>query len=231
MTNKNYYAIIPANVRYDKTISANAKLLYGEITALCNERGYCWATNEYFADLYSVSKRSISKWIKELSLGGYIVSVMKYVENSKEIESRVLRIAASMEEKVNTYGRNVIDPMEEKFYPPMEEKFSDNNTVINNTINNTERGLIFPYSSKKFKECWAVLVRQPKWKKKTKDAIQMSLHKIADYSNGDENAAIEMMQAAIAGGWQGIFKTDKTTKNGTTQRTQSGLRADNPFSV
>ena len=30
--NKSYYAIIPANVRYDKTLPANAKLLYAEIT-------------------------------------------------------------------------------------------------------------------------------------------------------------------------------------------------------
>ena len=55
----NYYAIIPANVRYDKTLRPNAKLLYGEITALSNTEGYCWATNSYFANLYDVESASI----------------------------------------------------------------------------------------------------------------------------------------------------------------------------
>ena len=33
----NYYAIIPANVRYDNELRANEKLLYGEITALSSK--------------------------------------------------------------------------------------------------------------------------------------------------------------------------------------------------
>ena len=63
---KSYYAIIPANVRYSKKLKANEKLLYGEITALTNEKGFCYASNNYFANLYDVSKTSVSKWISSL---------------------------------------------------------------------------------------------------------------------------------------------------------------------
>lgn len=68
---KSYYAIIPANVRYAK-IPDKAKLLYGEITALCNEKGYCWASNNYFAQLYDVHKNTISRLISILAKNEFI---------------------------------------------------------------------------------------------------------------------------------------------------------------
>lgn len=67
-----YYAVIPADVRYAKNLNANAKLLYGEITALCNKEGYCWASNTYFAELYGCTPQSISNWIQELASQDFI---------------------------------------------------------------------------------------------------------------------------------------------------------------
>lgn len=136
MEQKSYYAIIPANIRYDEEIPANAKLLYGEITALCNDRGYCWASNDYFANLYKVSKKSISNWINSLIKKNYIYSQMIYRENSKQIQYRMLKLNNTpIEENVNTYGKNLPYPIEENFHNPMEKKVKDNNTYINNTIN------------------------------------------------------------------------------------------------
>lgn len=118
---KSYYAIIPANVRYDKELTPNAKLLYGEITALCNEKGYCWASNEYFAGLYSVSKQSISSWVSLLAKKNYIKTTIQYKENSKEILSRYIRIFEY--------------PMQENLNTPIQENLKDNTTVNNNTFN------------------------------------------------------------------------------------------------
>ena len=74
-----YYAILPANVRYSKAVCDGAKLLYGEITCLCNKEGYCWASNAYFSELYSKSSDTISRWISELARAGFIFPI---VDNS-----------------------------------------------------------------------------------------------------------------------------------------------------
>lgn len=139
---KSYYAIIPANVRYDSRIRPNAKLLYGEITALCNEKGYCWAGNQYFADLYGVSKVSISLWIKDLIDNGYLYSHIEYKEGTKEILNRYLSL--------------VNDPIKEKLNTPIKEKLKGNTTVINNTFNkkNSSKQVSSNTLSEDFEKLW-----------------------------------------------------------------------------
>jgi DNA-binding transcriptional ArsR family regulator len=88
-----YYAVIPANVRYDRSLSPNAKLLYGEITALSNKEGYCWASNSYFANLYGVDKSSVSHWIKSLAKAGYVRIELVYAEGKPNVERRKIYIA------------------------------------------------------------------------------------------------------------------------------------------
>ena len=106
-----YYAIIPASVRY-ADIPANAKLLYGEITALCNKEGYCWASNRYFAELYSVHKNSIGRLIGILKEKGFIT-----LEDKKEQQKG----GGVSTKRLIGINKNV----------------EYNNTSINNTSNNT----------------------------------------------------------------------------------------------
>ncbi len=87
-----YYAVIPAKVRYDPDLKDKAKLLYAEISSLCNKSGECKATNNYFAKLYKVTPVTISRLIKQLKDKGYIRCLIKYKDNSKEVEERVIKI-------------------------------------------------------------------------------------------------------------------------------------------
>lgn len=67
-----YWATIPADVLYDHALPDKAKLIYGEISGLCDKKGYCWADNENFAELHDVHPDTISRLLSALSKRGYI---------------------------------------------------------------------------------------------------------------------------------------------------------------
>ena len=122
----NYYAILTSEVRYSKALTPNAKLLYAEITALCNMNGKCTASTEYFCRLYEVSRVSIQKWLKNLEDNNHIRRVNIYKQGSKEILTRVITL-------VNT---------------PSKEKLTDNTNInitnTNLTDSNTKVGFVKP---------------------------------------------------------------------------------------
>ncbi|WP_270768616.1 helix-turn-helix domain-containing protein [Lacticaseibacillus rhamnosus] len=123
--NPSYYAILPPDVRYDKQLPQGAKLLYSEITALSNKNGYCWASNDYFAKLYSVSIGTIKSWLKCLEDNSYIHRVIKYKSGSKEVEQRFISLAPRSEN---------LPPSVRKLTHPRSENCPDNNTSINKNI-------------------------------------------------------------------------------------------------
>ena len=85
---KNYYAVIPAEVRYSKNLKPNEKLMYGELTALANDKGYCYASNLYFSNLYNAKKNTISRWVSNLAKNGFIDVKLIYKKGTKQIEER-----------------------------------------------------------------------------------------------------------------------------------------------
>ena len=116
----NYYAILTSEVRYNKDLTPNAKLLYAEITALCNMNGKCFANNRYFAELYDKSRTSISKWLSQLVAFNYITVVYTYKKGTKEIDKRYISLVkCGIEEKLNG---------------GIKEKLKDNTTSLNNNI-------------------------------------------------------------------------------------------------
>ena len=129
----NYYAVIPAEVRYDKRLRGNEKLLYGEITALTYKTGECWASNTYFSQLYEATPQAISKWILNLKKYGYLD--IEYVYKGKEIEKRVIKVSTN----VDRYQQNDVEGIN-ICLGGYQQKFKENNTSINNTsINNKSR--------------------------------------------------------------------------------------------
>ena len=119
----NYYAIIPATVRYNKDLKPNEKLLYGEITALANSKGFCFASNRYFAELYKVTIHTVSQWISHLEKLGY-VNIELIKDDKKEIKERRIYISDTPYIQKDTY------PYVLKSTYPIYKKVQDNNINI-----------------------------------------------------------------------------------------------------
>lgn len=133
-----YYAVIPANVRYCEALQPNAKLLYGEITALCNKEGYCWASNSYFAKLYGVDTRTIRRWLSTLRENGFIYYVDDDDENNTQ---RKICLNEGRTKMSHPEDKNVL-PLGQKCPPPLGQKCPPNNTS-NNIKNNIKGGRTF----------------------------------------------------------------------------------------
>lgn len=139
MTQPSYFSILTADVRYDERLSDFAKLLYSDITALCNKKGYCDATNDYFATQFGKSKRTISATVTALADAGYITIEVERAANNEVICRKIWvqanaraameKVDTPIEENFHRYGENLPDPMEENFQV-LNRK---NNTSKNNT--------------------------------------------------------------------------------------------------
>ena len=122
-----YYAVIPASVRYDDSIPANAKLLYGEISALIGEEGFCYASNSYFAELYKVSERTVTGLVSKLQKAGHICINIER-DDTGQITARKLFLSASVPDG---------QPVEKIFYTPRKNfrEGIENNFQYTNTSN------------------------------------------------------------------------------------------------
>ena len=81
-----YYGILTAEVRYDEKLPDKAKIMFSEVTALSNAKGYCNASNRYFADLYNRDPSTVSRWFKALRVRGHIAIELIY--QGKEVNER-----------------------------------------------------------------------------------------------------------------------------------------------
>ncbi|MCP4475429.1 MAG: helix-turn-helix domain-containing protein [Gammaproteobacteria bacterium] len=117
--NSNYYSILPASVRYCKHLQPRAILLYAEITSLTHKEGHCWASNQYFADLYNVSSTTVSKWVAALCENGF---VRTEIEKTKYGSARKIFLALD---------KNVKTPLDENTKTPLDEKPKHNIKSIN----------------------------------------------------------------------------------------------------
>lgn len=226
-----YYAVIPADVRYDDHLKPNAKLLYGEISALIGADGYCFAGNGYFATLYGLTERTISALISTLEDQGYI-SIKFERDASGQILSRKIYIKVSAPEE---------QPVEEIFHTPrksfqegIEENFQDINLSITVDKKKNKKRKAESLTDEEMHPLfvdWIRSIAGDNWSRDVKNGLFNGLaifydptrevkkgsppvrskrgfdalcKNLLNYSNGDPMVMQVILNASIANGWTGI---------------------------
>ena len=222
MEKPNYFGILPANVRYDKNLKPMEKILYTEISSLTNKDGYCYATNSYFSKLYEVHKNTVGIWINNLEKQGYIKTVLIYKKGTKEIIERRIyinqKIDTPINENIDTYQQKDLEPVNQKIDTPINENIEENNTSINNKINN-----IYLYRGKEFQKAFSdfKIMRIGKKEPLSKPAEDLILMKLYRLAGDNEQLAIEILNKSTINSWKDIFPLDNKqggNNNGNTTK-------------
>lgn len=176
MEKPSYYSILTADVRYDKKLKPNEKLLFSEITALSDKRGYCNASNNYFAQLYDVTTVTASNWVNHLKDRGYIDVEMIY--DGKRIKERRIFVRSNpIKNNLNTPKEKNEYPIKEKFKRGIKKKVKENTTRINNINKNNQL-------EEDFEKLWKLYPRK-EGKKKAFEAYKRAI------KNGTTNKEIQ----------------------------------------
>ena len=87
---KKLFTLIPREISEDKTLKLNEKFILSEVVTMQTYAGEFHASNQYLADLLSLSKSSISRIINDLRNRGYIRSYQYYDPVDKITYKRTL---------------------------------------------------------------------------------------------------------------------------------------------
>lgn len=120
---------IPREIWLSEDLGWTEKFLLTEIDSL-SKNGECFATNDYFAKFFKISKDRVSKLISDLSKKEYVEVKLIYKPGSKQVEKRVITTIGYRRKQLEGIGENNHTPIGENNY-------YINSSFINSFINNT----------------------------------------------------------------------------------------------
>ena len=209
MDQKLGYIVILPWMREDLDLKGNELLVYALIHGFSQEAQGCFfGSLEYISKACGCSRGTTIGTLKNLQSKGLLkkreliennVKICQYTAitgGSAKIELPVQKLNGGSA-KIELGGSAEIAP---------NNKDIDNKSI---TKSKAPAPLILPFSSDRFRHTWEALCEEKEWKKKSENALRLTLKKLGRY---DEAFAIELMERAIEGGWRGVVFNDTDAK-------------------
>lgn len=231
----NFYAVLPANVRYDENIPPNAKLLYAEISALIGKEGYCYASNAYFYETFGFSEKTVARLINALEDHSYVKRVISR-DNKGQVDMRKIYLKASMPEIHPPDNFDGTSPQNCP-HPPDKNDGSTNTSITNIEKENKKEKASASTSrtamddTQLMKTCidW-INAAGPDWDRDCKNTVYLALlgfyapredkkhtpsrtpaaftalsNRLGRYSGGNPTTMVDMLERAITAGWKSVY--------------------------
>lgn len=143
--------MVTMDVLRDDRLKPNEKLLFAEISSLTKYKGFCWASNRYFSELYKVDEKTVMRWITNLINCGHLERIYLYKKGTKEVERRILKICVKshevdddlvnyLRELTNLGGDQKIPTIPQKDPIGGDQKIPTNNIEVLKEKNDIVRG-------------------------------------------------------------------------------------------
>ena len=205
------YIVILPWMREDLDLKGNELLIYALIHGFSQEKQGCFfGSLEYICRACGCSRGTVISTLKALCERGLLHKRELTENNVKMCQYTALTGGSAKSElpvqKLNGGSSEIELGGSVKIAP--NNKDIDNKSITKSE--STHAPLILPFSSDKFRTTWEALCEEKEWKKKTRNALQLTLNKLAKYH---EDFAIELMEATIESGkWQRVVFPDTDAK-------------------
>ena len=211
MDTKLGYIVILPWMREELDLKGNELLVYALIHGFSQEAQGCFfGSLEYISKACGCSRGTTIGTLKSLQNKG-LLKKRELTENNVKMcqYTAITGSSAKIELPVQKLdgGSAKIELGGSAEIAPNNKTLNDNKSI---TKSKDPAPLILPFSSDKFRMTWEALCEEKEWKKKTRNALQLTLNKLAKYH---EDFAIELMEATIESGkWQRVVFPDTDAK-------------------
>ena len=154
-------------------------------------KSYCFGEN--YEKLFSTSGKKVATERKNIS--------DEVEKNFQQWWKKISTEDYTKEDNTKDYTNNtpLISPRGENVTTESSGNLKNDDDVSKSKME------LCPFASEDFRETWQILLQQPKWKKKSLNAIKLSAKKLKKY---DEAFAKYIAELAIANDWQGVIFPD-----------------------
>ena len=199
-----YYITIPMSVVQDKRLKDSCKLLFGIIANLCNQRGYCFASNAYIAKACDMHEITVSKNIQLLIEFDYLILF-------HEVDKNGMHRRLKLSETAKGGLADCIVGDKSSDLGGVSRTTKHKNKVLKTEIKNKDyiiQDLQNPFDDQLSNNAWSKWVEYRKEIRKalTAKTIRLQIQKL---KKAAPHTRAAMIERSIENGWTGLFEINQ----------------------